>query len=207
MQSLDYRLFQAINGLAGRNTFADALMKAIASLGPVALVGLVALIWFLPRPTAPRGTERRAVLYALLAAAVGLGINQVVGHLWARPRPAIGHATVQLLAGSGDPSFPSDHATLAFGLALPVLFVLRRWGILLLIGALLLGVARVYVGRHYPGDILGSLAVALVATACIWAGRGQLERAIAPLLAVLARLRLASIDDVRRPQVLIGRAA
>lgn len=207
MQSVDYRLFQAINGLAGRNALADALMKAIASLGPVVLVGAVALLWFLPRPTAPRGVERRVVLYALLAAALGLGINQIIGHLWARTRPGVAHAATQLLGGSGDPSFPSDHATLAFGLALPVLLVLRRWGIPLLAGALLLGVARVYVGRHYPGDILGSFAVALVATACIWAGRARLEPLIAALLALLARMRLASAGDRRRPEALLDGAA
>jgi undecaprenyl-diphosphatase len=180
-------------------------MKAIASLGPAVLLGLVGLIWLLPRPTAPRAVERRVVLYAVLAAAVGLGLNQVIGQLWARPRPGSGHAATQLLGASSDPSFPSDHATLAFGLALPVLLVLHRWGILLLAGALLLGFARVYVGRHYPGDILGSLAVALVATACVWAGRGQLERLIAPLLAALARVRLAGADDRRRPPALLDR--
>ena len=84
-----------------------------------------------------------------------------------------------------------NHATLAFGLALPILLVLYRWGILLLVGALLLGFALVYVGRHSPGDILGSFAVAI---ACIWAGRVQLERIIGPLMAILARLRRASLD-------------
>jgi len=206
MQSVDYGLLQAINGLAGRNALADTLMKAVASLGPLVLLALLGLIWFLPRPTAPRAAERRAVLYALLAAAIGLGINQIIGHLWARPRPGVGHATTQLLGGSSDPSFPSDHATLAFGLALPVLLMFYRWGILLLAGALLLGFARVYVGRHYPGDILGSLAVALVTTACVWAGRGQLERVIAPLLAALARIRLANAGDRQRP-ALVDRAA
>lgn len=207
MQSIDYQLFRAINGLAGRNALADTVMKAIASLGPLVLIGLVGLLWLMPRPSAPRGVERRVVLYALLAAAVGLGINQVIGHLWVRPRPGVGHLTVQLLSGSGDPSFPSDHATLAFGLALPVLLVLRRWGILLLAGALLLGFARVYVGRHYPGDILGSFAVALLATACVWAARRRLERVAVPLLALLARLRLASADDTLRPLTLFDRAA
>jgi undecaprenyl-diphosphatase len=199
MQALDYRLFQAINGLAGRNTLADSLMKAIAGLGPYVLMGILALIWFLPRPTAPRGEERRVILYALLVAAAGLGVNQVIGHIWARPRPGIGHVTTQLLGGSTDPSFPSDHATLAFGLAVPVLLVLYRWGLLLFGCALLIGLARVYVGRHYPGDILGSLVVSVAVTACVWAARGRLERVIVPLLAVLARLRLASIGDAALP--------
>jgi undecaprenyl-diphosphatase len=202
MQSLDYNLFHAINGLAGHNAFADGVMKAIASLAPVVLVALLALLWLLPRPTAPRGAVRRAIIYAVLAAALGLGANQLIGHVWARPRPNVGHTVTLLLSGSTDPSFPSDHATLAFGLALPILLVLRRPGIFLLAIALLLGVARVYTGRHYPGDILGSFVVAVVATAMVWTARHRLDRLIAPLLAMLARVRLASVDDARRPAAL-----
>jgi undecaprenyl-diphosphatase len=199
MQTLDFRLFQAVNGLAARNTFADDVLKAIAAQGPFALLAILALMWFLPNPTAPRGMERRAVLYAALTAAIGLGVNQIIGHLWARPRPGVGHVVTQLLGGTNDPSFPSDHATLAFGLALPILLVARRWDIVLLVAALLIGFARVYVGRHYPGDILGSLVVALAVTAGVWKARDLLERAIAPLFTLLARLRLAGPDDVRRP--------
>jgi undecaprenyl-diphosphatase len=178
---------------------ADSVIEAIANYGPLVLLAVLALIWLLPRPTAPRPVERRAVIYALLIAALALGANQVIGHLWARPRPGMKYVVTQLLSPSSDASFPSDHATLCFGLALPVLLVLRRAGVLLIVCSLVVGFARVYVGRHYPGDVLGSLVVAALVTGLVWQARGRIEWIVAPLLAILARLRLASVDDARLP--------
>jgi len=202
---MDYHIFQAINGLAGHNGVVDACMEAIATKGPYGLVGIVALLWLLPSPTTPRGLERRLVLYALLTAAIALGINQVIGHVWARPRPFVAHHVTLLITGSHDPSFPSDHAALGFGLALPVLLRNRAWGMLLLCGALLLGFARVFVGAHYPGDIAGAFLIALALTAVLWARRDLLEIPIEPILRLCARLRLATAADVPYPAALAGR--
>jgi len=201
---MDYQIFQAINGLAGHSGVVDACMEAIATKGPYVLVGIVALLWLLPSPTTPRGLERRLVLYALLTAAVALGINQMIGHVWARPRPFVAHHVTLLITGSHDPSFPSDHAALGFGLALPVLLRNRAWGMLLLCGALLLGFARVFVGAHYPGDIAGAFLIALALTALLWAFRDLLEIPIEPILRLCARLRLANTEDVPYPAALAG---
>lgn len=205
-ETMDYQLFQAINGVAGHNDAVDAFMEAVATKGPFVLVGLVALLWLLPKPTAPHGVERRLVLYAVLTAAIALGINQVIGHVWARPRPFAAHHVALLIAGSHDPSFPSDHATLGFGLALPVLLRRRDWGLLLLAGALLLGFARVFVGAHYPGDIAGSFVVALVTAAAVWALRGPLEIPAEFVLRLCSRFGLASGEDVACPAAITGGA-
>ncbi|MGH2388374.1 MAG: phosphatase PAP2 family protein [Chloroflexota bacterium] len=196
---MDYQLFQAINGLAGHNNALDAFMEAVATKGQFVLVGLVALLWLLPTPVTPRGLERRLVLYALLTATVALGINQVIGHIWIRPRPFVAHHVTLLIVASHDSSFPSDHAALGFGLALPVLLRSRAWGVLLLCGALLLGFARVFVGAHYPGDIAGAFLVALAITSEVWILRDLLEIPIRPILRLCARLHLASGEDVPYP--------
>lgn len=54
-----------------------------------------------------------------------------------------------------DPSFPSDHATAAFAIAVAITLRSRRAGYLALAMATILAVARVAVGIHYPGDVLG----------------------------------------------------
>jgi undecaprenyl-diphosphatase len=80
-------------------------------------------------------------------------------------RPFQVHRVHQLVVHGPGVSLPSDHATAAFTLAFGVFaFLSRRWGIVLAAGALLIGFARVWVGVHYPGDILagaiiGGLAV------------------------------------------------
>jgi len=69
-----------------------------------------------------------------------------------------------------DPSFPSKHASFVFALAAASFFIGRRFGLWMLLLALLTGVSRVYVGVHYPGDILGGfilgslVSVILIAT-------------------------------------------
>jgi undecaprenyl-diphosphatase len=70
-------------------------------------------------------------------------------------------------------SFPSDHATAAFGVALATwAFLDRRWGGVLFAAAVLIGFARVYVGVHYPVDILGGLLAAFVGVVIVaWVER------------------------------------
>ena len=106
---------------------------------------------------------RASLMSAGLAAALGLGINQLIGLIWYHPRPfelGIGH---QFLPHGLETSFPSDHATVlwALGLWLVAQRSTRRWG--MLIGSLGVAVAwsRVYLGIHFPFDMLGSLAVAV----------------------------------------------
>src|SRR3954454_7250194 len=65
-----------------------------------------------------------------------------------RPRPPAHRA-------SHDPSFPSDHATGACSLAFAIWLCDGTIGTVLLVLAALLSFARVYVGTHYPGDVLG----------------------------------------------------
>jgi len=204
---VDYDLFKGINGLAGHSGAVDALMEMIATKGPYILLAIMALLWLLPRPTVPRGLERRLVIYAGVTAAIALGSNQILGHLWDRPRPFVAHHVTLLIVGSHDSSFPSDHAALGFGLALPVLLGRRDWGLLLVVGALILSFARVYVGAHYPGDIAGSLIVAAITTAVVWACRGLLEIPIEWIMPLLARVRLASTTDTQPPPGLLGAPA
>jgi undecaprenyl-diphosphatase len=201
---MNYSLFQAINGLAGHNGALDAFMEFVATDGIFVLLAALAVFWLLPSPLTPRALERRLVVYAVVVALVGLLLNVLIGALWVEARPGATHHITALVTGANDASFPSDHATLAFGLALPVAWRRRDWGIPLLAGALLLAFARVYVGRHYPGDVLGSLALALLLTALIWQLRGLLEKPIELLLGLLARLRLASEADVPYPAALAG---
>ena len=84
-----------------------------------------------------------------------------------RARPYVTHPaqTHLLIARSHDPSFPSDHATGAFALAFGIWLYDRTVGTVLLVLAAVLAFARVYVGTHYPGDVIaGALMGVGVAT-------------------------------------------
>ena len=137
-----------------------------------------AALWFLARPYGnPRW--KLACASALLASAVALAVNQVISHLWARPRPFTDHpaSTHVLSARTTDPSFPSDHAAAAFAIAFAVLAFSRRSGAVFVVLATLVGVSRIALGMHYPSDVLagalvGSGAALLVTTlGRPWVGR------------------------------------
>ncbi len=116
----------------------------------------------------------------MLAAVLALGINALLNVVLPRPRPFL-VLPVHVLVTSRpqDSSFPSDHAASASAIAATLLLGTEaRWGVLGLLGALVIGASRVIAGVHYPSDILGGV---LVGAMCA----GFALRAEAPLRPVL----------------------
>ena len=126
------------------------------------LVALAGSIWFFGHPGGPTRSKLAAVS-AAAAGALALLINLVLSQLWFHDRPFVDHPrqTLLLVHHAADNSFPSDHASLAFAIAFAVLAFHRRLGLLLLIGAVCIGADRIFVGVHYPLDVLASLLVGL----------------------------------------------
>jgi undecaprenyl-diphosphatase len=139
----------------------------------------------------PDGSTRwkRASASALASAGLALLVNRLIGHFWDRPRPYETHHGVYTLSHSHDPSFPSDHASAAFGIAFAVLCFDGFAGALFLVLAVLIVVGRVIIGAHYPDDILAGLSVGLLsALVVVFVAR--------PLIAFLARLVQRVTDPV-----------
>lgn len=136
---------------------------------------------------------RRTLAYAALVAVTALLINQLIGLAWYHPRPfeiGLGHT---LMPHKFETSFPSDHATVFFGITLAMLSKpgLRRWGLALVPLGLLVAWSRIWLGVHYPLDILGSLFVAGGVVAVfgrpLWLGSGWLNDRAQMLWEGLAR--------------------
>ena len=158
-----------------------ALAVADSANWGVVVFGLLAVgLWTL---SAPYGDDRykRACACGLSAAAVGLLTNQLIIAAWHRPRPFEAHRQiVPLLPATHDASFPSDHASAAFGIAFGVLFVVRRAGVVFLVCAVLIGASRVLAGMHYPSDVFAGALIGLLS--------GYFARLYQPLLAPVVRL-------------------
>ena len=165
---MDYSLYEAINGLTG-NSGADHLVRLLANDLPVLLVVLVALTFLVPWKTRRRERRSGAVL-ATASAGLSLLLNQPIAHLVDRARPYLahpGHAHL-LIARSHDPSFPSDHATGAFALAFAIWLYDRAFGGILLAIAAILSFARVYVGTHYPSDVVAGALIGMAVVAALY---------------------------------------
>lgn len=113
-----------------------------------------------------RRGDHRAVAVAIWAAGaplVALVIGQTIGRFVDRARPYETLDNVHLLLSrTADFSFPSDHATVAGAVAAGLFLLDRRLGIVTAFAALLMAFARVYVGAHYPGDVLAGLVLGSV---------------------------------------------
>ena len=179
---MDWSIFHAVNEFARDEKWLAHATFAFENFG-VVLYGLAVLLLWLA--TAP-GEERRWKLAALAGAATGglaLLVNQAIGNLiWHRPRPYESHPGVYHLSSAPDPSFPSDPASAAFGIAFGIYLVDRRIGRLFLAIATLIAVGRLLVGAHYPSDVLGSLVISLAAAVIVVALGGPLLRRVVRLL-------------------------
>jgi undecaprenyl-diphosphatase len=160
---LNYRIFQWIHDLAGHYSWLDSLMIVLANDIIYVMFALLVVLWL-----SGREGNQRLVFYACLSASVALLVaSQVISPLVHHPRPFMDHAFQPLIKHSSDPSFPSDHATFAFSLTFIVWWGKRRLGNVMLLLALITGFARIYVGVHYPADILGGALMALVSSGLI----------------------------------------
>lgn len=160
-------------------------------LGVFALLMLVAW-WRARRAGTPAAVTALAVP---LVTVLAFGVDSLLKLAVREDRPCRRlHVTVlEACPAPGDWSFPSNHAAIASAAAFALLLVSRRVGLVALAAAILMAASRVWVGVHYPHDVVIGFAVgALVALLATWAvRRKQSELAtrlkhgpLRPLLAV-----------------------
>ena len=156
---MDSSLFRWINRLANRTGWAHGFFTSYAKYGIVLFAVLLVAAYLDGR----QHDDLRGVagsVWAAGAALVALGIGQLIGGAIDRARPYEAMTGVHLLVDkTTDFSFPSDHATAAGAVAVGLLLTNRRWGIVAAVLAIVMAFTRVYVGAHYPGDVLAGLAL------------------------------------------------
>jgi undecaprenyl-diphosphatase len=153
--------------------FARVLADAPLLAG-MALLGLMGAM--------PRRWPRRIVVDATLAIAGALVMNLGLALLWPRARPFVAGVGQAWMTHAATGSFPSDHLTAQWTLA-GILLLQRstyRWGVAVALLGLPMAWARIYLGVHYPGDMLGALWVSTMATLTLTLLRSQRSMGVAP---------------------------
>lgn len=158
----------------------DVLMRVVSNVGHS--WGVVPLDIALALVLLMRSRWAQAQYWIAAVGGAGL-INWIAKHLFARERPAMWEVITRL----DSYSFPSGHAmgSMAAMSALVVLLWLTRWRYPMLLFAipfvLIVGLSRVYLGAHYPSDILAgwaaSLAWVIGVSALMWDRLARAESA------------------------------
>ena len=189
---MDYRVYHAVNRFVVDHAWVGRLMSHVESIGVPAIAVATIALWLLARPGAgPKW--KLASASALASAGLALLVNRVIATAWDRPRPFAVHPSAHVWgARSHDPSFPSDHASAAFGIAFAVLFFDPVAGALFIAAAVVIGAGRLVIGAHYPADVLAGCLVGLGAAVLV-------VRLARPVLAALVRLVERLTDPVLAP--------
>ncbi|MEU8521815.1 phosphatase PAP2 family protein [Streptomyces sp. NBC_01216] len=188
----DVGLLYDINGLAkDAPPWFDRVMGFVGEYGIMLALVLVALwCWWSVRRRAALGDAVAgvaALVWAPLAAGVALLVNIPIRGFVERPRPFNDHQGLEVLVdGKTDFSFVSDHATLAMAIGVGLFVAHRRIGLLAIGFAFAEGFCRVYMGVHYPTDVIGGLALGTAVTLLL----APLAHALlTPLVGAVARSR------------------
>lgn len=139
----------------------DDLISFYATYG----LGLFALLMIAGWWQARNGRSAAAMAAALsvpVAVVAGYVANDIVKSVFDEVRPCqviTAPATVQPCPGIGDWSFPSNHSAIAAAAAAALWLLDRRLGMIATLAALVMGFARIWVGAHYPHDVLVGFAL------------------------------------------------
>ena len=142
----------------------DDLVSFYASYG----LGLFALMmvwcWWQAR-TSRSATAMSMALAVPVAVVLAYVANDIVKSVFDEPRPCqviTSPATIQPCPGVGDWAFPSNHSAIAAAAAAAIVMIDRRLGAIAVLAALVMGFSRVWVGAHYPHDVLVGFGVGIV---------------------------------------------
>lgn len=158
-------LFSLINGMANGNIFLDAFMIIVSKAVPYIYILLLAWLYVqgFRRGSIKLRGESFATGVLLVLCLIG---SFILGSMFYENRPFVDHPdAILILNHAADASFPSDHAVGTMAIACGILFYNWSLGTKLVYGSILVGVSRVFVGNHYPGDILGAFILVWVITA------------------------------------------
>jgi membrane-associated phospholipid phosphatase len=176
-------LFQQVNSFARATPWLHGPAKWYAAYGVGLFAALLVAGWWMARRTGDVSRVARAIS-AGVATLIAVAVNQPIVHAVneARPYATLNHILV-LASRSTDPSFPSDHATMAGAVAVGLWLVDRRLGVLAALAALLMALTRVYIAAHYPADVLAGLLLGAIVAIGTWL---ILRRPLTLLLQVMA---------------------
>jgi len=167
---LDRQVFLLINNFAGQNSFIDNLSHVAVNeyFVPTILSLLLFFTWFYWKSEKERDLKQRSVVMAVFAIGFGsLVIVSILNNIFERPRPFEVLDVNLLFYKPTDPSFPSNSSVVAFALASSIFLGDKKLGLAALFIAGFYGILRIFVGVHFPLDIIAGALIGVISVGIV----------------------------------------
>lgn len=164
-------LFFTIFHLAHTSPILDSLMVFGAEYIIYLTVTLVILLFFKGGPQ-----EKKVVVLIILALGFFYIIEKLIHLFYNNPRPFVTYPIQTLIKHPATPSFPSTHTSSMAIIAFSYYFYKSKYFPIFLSLMLWIGLARVFVGVHYPLDILGGVITGFLAVLLAWQLKNFLKK-------------------------------
>lgn len=158
---MNIELFRTINNLANKSAILDKVMVFFSKDVPYIFMITIVIVFILGI-TKKNGSYRKAAVNTFVITVINLILSFIIGCTYYVDRPFVNNEVNLLFTHTQDASFPSDHATGTMSIALGIKKYNKILSMILTIISIIVGFSRVYVGHHYPMDVVGAYIMAWI---------------------------------------------
>lgn len=152
--SLNQDLFFYIFNFSGQNFILDSLMVFGAEYVIFMMIFLALFLSF------RKGVkDKKILLLIILSLGVAFILLKTFGKIIDYPRPFVQFPIQPLISHSADDSFPSDHTIILSVIAFSYFYYRSKYTLIFMMGMAVTGLARIFVGVHFPLDIVGGIVL------------------------------------------------
>jgi len=158
---MNMEFFMIINNFAYKNALLDKVMIFFSNDVPYIFMAVIVLIFILGIINNKK-ENRKIAVNTVVITAINLIINLMIRIIFHINRPFVDHNVNLLVSHDTASSFPSNHATGTMSIAVALNKYNKVLGLIMTILSIIVGFSRVYVGDHYPIDIIGSYIIVFI---------------------------------------------
>src|SRR4051794_25236369 len=151
---MNNKVFKLINQFSGRYSPIDLLMILISNKIRYVFIFVLIFMWF------RNDSYKEVSCNAVKSTGITLLIHTLIKLFYFKPRPFVNKRVGILIPSKMDSTFPSKHTLLVFAISTSIFLYDRVLGSIMWVLSVLTGFSRIWIGHHYPSDIIGSAFIA-----------------------------------------------
>lgn len=155
---MNMEIFRLINNLANKNVILDTVMIFFSKYVPYIFMVVLVMV-FISGVMSKNLDYRKMAVNTFFISVINLILSFIIGNIYYINRPFVNNKVNLLFSHVKDASFPSDHAMGTMSIALGFNKYNKLLSIVLTVLSLIVGFSRIYVGQHYPMDVIGAYII------------------------------------------------